>query len=105
MVLILIEGTNAFAVDNQALERLVRPAVDYVYRLVPDPESFRARVDRWPDAEATCFLLLEQNSVKKERLSRAVLASDCDHANVVISQVHQKVPRLLAHSETYSHQC
>ena len=58
MILILIKGSNALTIDNQALEWLFGSAVDEVYGLVPDPEALGTRVNRWPYSKPACLLLL-----------------------------------------------
>ena len=55
MILVLIEGPDAFRVDHEALERFISPRVYEVNGLVPDPKAFRAWVDSRSDTKATVF--------------------------------------------------
>lgn len=63
MVLILIESSDAFRVDDKALERFLRVTVQQVDWLVPYPETLGARVDCGTDAEARVLFLVEQDSI------------------------------------------
>ena len=63
MILIFIECADPLAIDDKALKRFVGFAVDELNRLVPNPKSFGAGVNRGTDTKACRFFLFEQYSV------------------------------------------
>ena len=101
MVLILIEGSNPFAVHHKTLEWLLRPAINAVNWLVPHPQTLRTGVDRGSDTKATIFLLFKKDAIQKEGFAGAVLSSHGDHTDGLICEVHQELSGLLSHRETY----
>lgn len=66
MILVLIEGTYALGVHYEALEGRICTLVDQIDGLIPDPETFRARIYRWAHPEATIFLLFQQYAIQEE---------------------------------------
>ena len=85
MVLILVECSDALAVNDQTFERFLGALIRKLNGFVPYPEALSARINGWTDTKAWVLLLFKQDSVKKEWLSGTVFASDSDHTDVFIS--------------------
>jgi hypothetical protein len=98
MVLVLIKRTDSFAVDYKYFEGRLSALSLNLDRLAPNPQTFCAWVDGGAHAKAAVISLIKDDSIKKERLSRSVLASNSNDANFLFD-LAQHFPCLIADME------
>ena len=87
MIVILVKTTDAFRIDDKDADWLSFRVEAGEWR-TPNPNTFRARVDRWSDTEAS--LPVEKHSVEQVALTRAVHARDGNDTDWSLDLIHHR---------------